>query len=230
MRQMIGKIVAFIWSGYVLTVMGAALYFNWETAKENGFGEWLVLGQIVPTAKALVWPYFAFSNQQPTAEEIETARYFVDTNAALAELAQRQKALEVETGRVVGIFADRMATDPAGAQAFLGDSMDVLLSGTMPVLSKFESIKTPIKLREHHSLIISCTSGQANTVKNLGKAIREGGLSSFNQAGRKFRSALEVCSGSGFSERLQGALDRAGFHSSADISKAIKKGSLKPVN
>ena len=227
MRQIIGRVIALIWSGYVLTVMGAAVYFNWETARENGFGEWLLLGQIAPTAKACVWPYFAFS--KPSTEEIETARYLVDTNAALEELAQREKTLEAETTRVVRMFVDRVATDPAGAQAFLGDSMDVLLSGTMPVLNKFENIKTPIKLREHHGLIIGCTSGQANSVRNLGKAIREGGLSSFEQARKEFRSALETCSGNGFSERLQRALDRAGFHSSEDITKAIKRGGLKPT-
>ena len=35
-------------------------YYNWQFAKANGFVKWLFLGEIVPTAKAIVWPYFVF--------------------------------------------------------------------------------------------------------------------------------------------------------------------------
>jgi hypothetical protein len=42
------------------TVAVAAVYFNWEFARTNGFSRWLFLGEVVSTAKALVWPYFAF--------------------------------------------------------------------------------------------------------------------------------------------------------------------------
>jgi hypothetical protein len=35
-------------------------YYNWQYAKDHGFVSWLLFGQIAPTAKALVWPYFVF--------------------------------------------------------------------------------------------------------------------------------------------------------------------------
>jgi len=39
-------------------------YYNWQFAKANGFVKWLVFGEIVPTAKAIAWPYFElFSNR-----------------------------------------------------------------------------------------------------------------------------------------------------------------------
>ncbi len=44
---------------YLVTVLIAAPYFNWQFAREHGFAEWLAWGEIMPTAKALVWPYFA---------------------------------------------------------------------------------------------------------------------------------------------------------------------------
>jgi hypothetical protein len=43
---------------YALGFVGAVTYFNWTYARDNGFMKWLILGQVVPTAKAVVWPYF----------------------------------------------------------------------------------------------------------------------------------------------------------------------------
>src|SRR5207247_475510 len=45
---------------YFLSVMVMIPYYNWQYARDNGFLKWFVLGEVVPTAKALVWPYFAF--------------------------------------------------------------------------------------------------------------------------------------------------------------------------
>jgi hypothetical protein len=47
---------------YALSCSCAALYFNWEYARENGFAKWFLLGEIVPTARSIIWPYFAFSS------------------------------------------------------------------------------------------------------------------------------------------------------------------------
>lgn len=46
--------------GYFITVAIATPYFNWVFAQENGFLAWLLLGQIIPTFQAFVWPYFVF--------------------------------------------------------------------------------------------------------------------------------------------------------------------------
>lgn len=43
---------------YALPILIFLPYFNWQYAKENGFLEWLILGEIVPTAKSLIWPYY----------------------------------------------------------------------------------------------------------------------------------------------------------------------------
>ena len=44
-----------------MCAMGSALYLNWQYAQGNGFVKWLFLGQIIPTAKAIAWPYYMFS-------------------------------------------------------------------------------------------------------------------------------------------------------------------------
>lgn len=49
-------LVLYVWVAGLIFVP----YYNWQYAKENGFVKWLVLGEIVPTCKAAVWPYFVF--------------------------------------------------------------------------------------------------------------------------------------------------------------------------
>lgn len=43
---------------YVITVAAFGLYFNWLYAVENGFWAWLFFGELIASAKALVWPFF----------------------------------------------------------------------------------------------------------------------------------------------------------------------------
>lgn len=47
---------------FIATVL-AAPYFNWQYARQNGFFAWLTFGQIVPTAKAFIWPYYVFGRE-----------------------------------------------------------------------------------------------------------------------------------------------------------------------
>jgi hypothetical protein len=56
----VNKILVPLLSLYFAAAGFAALYFNWEFARSNGFLPWLLLGEITPTAKAIAWPYFAF--------------------------------------------------------------------------------------------------------------------------------------------------------------------------
>lgn len=61
------KIISGSISFYVLTVLVAIPYFNWKYAKKAGFFEWFCCGEIVPTLKAAIWPYYAF--RSPPSEE-----------------------------------------------------------------------------------------------------------------------------------------------------------------
>ena len=53
-------IISFIIVGYSFTILFFIPYYNWKYIKNNSFTEWLLLGEIVPTAKAFAWPYFVF--------------------------------------------------------------------------------------------------------------------------------------------------------------------------
>jgi len=59
------EIVGKIFTGIVIVYFVIAglifvPYYNWQYAKENGFVKWLFLGELVPTLKATVWPYFLY--------------------------------------------------------------------------------------------------------------------------------------------------------------------------
>jgi hypothetical protein len=60
------KLLSLILSLYLATVGLAATYYNWEYVRAHGFLPWAFFGEIVPTAKALVWPYFVFHKGNPS--------------------------------------------------------------------------------------------------------------------------------------------------------------------
>jgi hypothetical protein len=43
---------------YGIGVAIAVPVFNWQYARENGFWRWLLLGEVVATLKATIWPYY----------------------------------------------------------------------------------------------------------------------------------------------------------------------------
>jgi hypothetical protein len=43
---------------YVGGLMISLLLFNYQYAREHGFVEWLAFGEIVPSLKATIWPYY----------------------------------------------------------------------------------------------------------------------------------------------------------------------------
>jgi hypothetical protein len=71
---------------YMGGVIASVPYFNWKYASEHGFVKWLFFGEIVPTMKAVVWPYFAFApTKKPhwSDEEKQNAtHYFLSTESA----------------------------------------------------------------------------------------------------------------------------------------------------
>ena len=61
------KLLSWMIGVYFLGVSFSAIYFNWQYAASHGFVQWFLLGEIVPTAKSLVWPYFVFGMDAPSS-------------------------------------------------------------------------------------------------------------------------------------------------------------------
>src|SRR5262249_26124376 len=84
---------SFVFSLYVVSIGLAAVYYNWEYARSHSFLQWVFLGEIAPSAKALVWPYFALRNDTST----ETASDSELKQAAL----KPQQISEIEAKKLV---------------------------------------------------------------------------------------------------------------------------------
>ncbi len=72
---------------YVISCAIAALYFNYQYARENGFVKWALLGQFAPTAKAIVWPYFALTAERTNSSNAKIVNKRADQVPA-TELAE----------------------------------------------------------------------------------------------------------------------------------------------
>jgi hypothetical protein len=45
---------------YMYSWSAAAIWFNYQSVRVNGLGAWLRFGEVVPTAQAVVWPYYLY--------------------------------------------------------------------------------------------------------------------------------------------------------------------------
>lgn len=53
---------------YFFSLVFAMPYFNWRYARDHGFVSWLVFGEIIASAKAVIWPYYAVARFGPRSE------------------------------------------------------------------------------------------------------------------------------------------------------------------
>lgn len=92
------KFLSLILSVYIATVGLAATYYNWEYARTHGFLPWVFFGEMVPTAKALVWPYFAFhkgnSSEKSTPADSELNKNAL-TPSQIAEMEAKKLILAI---------------------------------------------------------------------------------------------------------------------------------------
>jgi hypothetical protein len=53
-----GGAIRVLMFAYLGGMMISMLLFNYQYARQNGFMDWLVFGEVVPSLKAAVWPYY----------------------------------------------------------------------------------------------------------------------------------------------------------------------------
>ncbi len=108
-----GVIISVVFGLYIAVSGMFVPYYNWQYAREHGFAKWLAFGEIIPTYKALAWPYFEFfqsssgavlpSQKDWSAQEITNSRHFI--RSIQADLQSKQLARDhVFTGLT---FAER---------------------------------------------------------------------------------------------------------------------------
>src|SRR6266481_4109866 len=78
MKQTFRNIGLAVFYIYFLSTILAAAYFNWAYFNEHGFMRWLVFGDVIATAKSVIWPYYAvvgFGSGRRSTESRSDAHY-----------------------------------------------------------------------------------------------------------------------------------------------------------
>jgi hypothetical protein len=91
---------------YLVSCSFAALYFNWKYARENGFVKWILLGEFVPTAKSLAWPYFALAAGPPSSSNATISAPGAEPAAGLNDSEMSQLSAELRTAMETNIMPD----------------------------------------------------------------------------------------------------------------------------
>lgn len=58
---LLGSVVVVL---YAIGVTVTAPYYNWKYAQQHGFVPWLLLGEVIATAKSVAWPYFVVRGRE----------------------------------------------------------------------------------------------------------------------------------------------------------------------
>ena len=76
----------------------ATPYFNWRYAKEHGFGSWLVFGEVIATAQAVIWPYYVVAGfgSGRSSDEARSDQHYINSKRACDEALR----LVIRFGRV----------------------------------------------------------------------------------------------------------------------------------
>ncbi|MDA8137366.1 MAG: hypothetical protein M0036_01830 [Desulfobacteraceae bacterium] len=64
MKKIFKNIMTGLVGLYLISLTLITPYYNYQYAKEHGFINWLIFGEIVATIKSAVWPYYAFFSDE----------------------------------------------------------------------------------------------------------------------------------------------------------------------
>jgi len=81
MRSILGSILSIAISIYIMAASICGLWFNYDYAKKHGFVEWFFFGEVVATAKAIVWPYYVYKGYNQKKEQDNYENYDEVANA-----------------------------------------------------------------------------------------------------------------------------------------------------
>lgn len=84
-----GKIIPGLIGLYIIVAsMIFAPLYNWRYARENGVVKWIFLGEIVATAKAIIWPYYVFA-AEPKTNDTDYPKLSADESDALSRIISK---------------------------------------------------------------------------------------------------------------------------------------------
>jgi len=86
MKNILHKIlITIIYLYFFMAILICTPYFNWNYAKMHGFVNWICFGEVVATAKAIVWPYYVFVSTHENHYDSPNATHFINSKKAFDE-------------------------------------------------------------------------------------------------------------------------------------------------
>ena len=91
--RIVGRSLLYVW---MFGIMVSAPYFNWCYARDHGFTNWLLFGEIVPTFQSMAWPYYVFVDDSSESANPHEVHYTPSgwTKYQLANLQHLGKSLD----------------------------------------------------------------------------------------------------------------------------------------
>ncbi len=91
---------------YSFIAFGFAAYYNYNYAKNNGFGKWIIIGGITSTAKSVIWPYFEFFAKEKVTNSKHFANAMEYSNKATQFINQKDSSNKVYTSDDLQKYTD----------------------------------------------------------------------------------------------------------------------------
>lgn len=103
--------ITIIFGAYILSVtMVFTPYYNWQYAKSFGVVKWILFGEVIATAKAVVWPYFVFVQTGGTVSHfIKAVNYGNKATAIINKGGSNQQISQAEMEEIVGYYKQALA-------------------------------------------------------------------------------------------------------------------------
>lgn len=76
LKELLSKIFSYIIGLYLLLSFIFIPYFNYVFIRENSFATWILLGEVVPTVKGFLWPYFLLANTPSTDNDPSVDNFY----------------------------------------------------------------------------------------------------------------------------------------------------------
>lgn len=97
------KIIVGVAALYLLvaSIIFVPLY-NWRYARENGVVKWMLLGEIVATAKAVIWPYYVFA-VSPTAVSTDYPKLTANETDVFSKIISKAQTEELSDGDIAAL-------------------------------------------------------------------------------------------------------------------------------
>jgi hypothetical protein len=75
-----------------LSLLIAAPLFNWRYARQHGFVKWFAFGEVIATAQAAIWPYYAVAGDSGRRNSVE-ARSDLHYNNSASDCMEAMKII-----------------------------------------------------------------------------------------------------------------------------------------